>query len=108
MHAHSHGDLHERVPPRVVLTAAALTVTAAAAEVLGSWWSGSLFLTADALHLTSHLGIFAVLLLPTTRSHEQRNEELPVNGRWARRCSQIEPTMVHCARPLILQIGSER
>ena len=57
-----------------MLTAAALTSAAAAAEVLGSWRSGSLFLTADAVHLMAHLGIFVVLLIPTTRSHEQRED----------------------------------
>ena len=71
---HSHSHAHVHVPARTVLTAAALTSAAAAAEVLGSWRSGSLFLTADAVHLMAHLGIFIVLLIPTTRSHEQRED----------------------------------
>ena len=62
------------VPARTVLTAAALTSAAAVAEVLGSWRSGSLFLTADAVHLMAHLGIFVVLLIPTTRSHHRRED----------------------------------
>jgi cobalt-zinc-cadmium efflux system protein len=74
MDNHSHVHTHVHVPARIVLTAAALTSTAAAAEVLGSLRSGSLFLTADALHLMAHLGIFVVLLIPTTRSHEQRED----------------------------------
>ena len=64
-HSHTH------VPARTVLTAAALTLLAASAEVLGSWRSGSLFLTADALHLFAHLGIFCVLLIPMSRWHER-------------------------------------
>ncbi len=74
MNDHSHLHTHIHVPARTVLTAAALTSAAAAAEVLGSWRSGSLFLTADAVHLMAHLGIFVVLLIPTTRSHEQRED----------------------------------
>ncbi len=68
------GRPHAHVSPRVVLTAAGLTIFAAAAEILGSRRSGSLFLTADAVHLVAHLGIFGVLLLPTTRAHERRED----------------------------------
>jgi cobalt-zinc-cadmium efflux system protein len=59
------------VPPRTVLTAACITLLAAAIEVAGSVRSGSLFLGADALHLVAHLGIFAVLLIPAARWHER-------------------------------------
>jgi len=75
----SHGGAHAHVPPGTVLTAAALTVLAAAAELAGSLQSGSLFLTADALHLVAHLGIFCVLLIPTARWHE-RGEDLAAIG----------------------------
>jgi cobalt-zinc-cadmium efflux system protein len=74
MDNHSHLHAHVHVPAQTVLTAAALTSAAAGAEVLGSLRSGSLFLTADAVHLMAHLGIFAVLLIPTTRSHQGRED----------------------------------
>jgi Co/Zn/Cd efflux system component len=74
-HSHAH------VSARTVLTAAALTLAAAGAEVLGSWRSGSLFLTADAVHLVAHLGIFGILLMPVTRAHEYR-EDLAAVGVW--------------------------
>ncbi|MBI3767054.1 MAG: cation transporter [Deltaproteobacteria bacterium] len=67
------------VPPRTVLTAAAITLCAAAVEVVGSVRGGSLFLSADALHLVAHLGIFAVLLIPAARWHE-RGEDLAAIG----------------------------
>jgi cobalt-zinc-cadmium efflux system protein len=54
-------------------------LVAASAEVLGSWRSGSLFLTADALHLFAHLGIFCVLLIPTSRWHA-RGEDFAAIG----------------------------
>jgi cobalt-zinc-cadmium efflux system protein len=68
IHSHAH------VAARTVLLAAALTLVAAGGELLGSWRSGSLFLTADAVHLLAHLGIFAVLLTPAGRSHERRED----------------------------------
>jgi len=68
------GHAHAHVSTRVVLIAAALTVAAASAELLGSRWSGSLFLTADAVHLIAHLGIFGILLLPTSRAHDRRED----------------------------------
>lgn len=64
-HAHSH------IPPRTVLTALAITMLAAAAELAGAWRGGSLFLAADAVHLVAHLGIFGVLLIPMARWHAQ-------------------------------------
>jgi cobalt-zinc-cadmium efflux system protein len=69
---HSHSHAH--VSARAVLTAATLTLAAAGAELLGSWHSGSLFLTADAVHLVAHLGIFGILLMPATASHEHRED----------------------------------
>jgi cobalt-zinc-cadmium efflux system protein len=68
------GHAHAHVPTRAVLTAAALTVAAAGAELLGSRRSGSLFLTADAVHLLAHLGIFGILLLPTSHRHDRRED----------------------------------
>jgi Co/Zn/Cd efflux system component len=68
------GHGHAHVSTRVVLLAAALTLTAAGAEVLGSRRSGSLFLTADAVHLVAHLGIFGILLLPTSHRHDRRED----------------------------------
>ena len=62
--------LHAHVPARVVFVAAGLTLAAAAAEVLGAWRSGSLFLGADAMHLVAHLSIFGILLIPSARTHE--------------------------------------
>jgi len=62
---------HAPIPPRTVLTALAVTLFAAGAELAGSWRGGSLFLAADAVHLVAHLGIFGVLLIPTVRWHEK-------------------------------------
>lgn len=67
-----HWDAH--VPARVVVVAAGLTLAAAAAEVLGAWRSGSLFLGADAMHLVAHLSIFGILLIPSARTHEHRED----------------------------------
>lgn len=57
-----------------MLAAGALTLAAAGAEFFGSSQSGSLFLTADAVHLLAHLGIFLVLLLPTDGPHQHRED----------------------------------
>ena len=65
---------HTHVAPRRVLAAAAVTSLAAAVELAASWSGGSLFLQADALHLIAHLGIFLVLLLPTTQGHDRRED----------------------------------
>jgi cobalt-zinc-cadmium efflux system protein len=70
MAIHSHAG-HAHVPARTVLTAVVVTVLAAGVELGGAWIGGSLFLAADAVHLVAHLGIFGVLLIPTTRWHEQ-------------------------------------
>jgi len=66
---------HDHVPPRTVLTALVITLGAASLECAGSWYGGSLFLFADAVHLVAHIGIFAVLLIPAARWHD-RGEEL--------------------------------
>jgi cobalt-zinc-cadmium efflux system protein len=66
---------HPHVPPRVVVTAFAITLAAASGEFAGSWYGGSFFLFSDAVHLIAHLGIFTVLLIPAARWHE-RGEEL--------------------------------
>jgi cobalt-zinc-cadmium efflux system protein len=66
---------HDHVPPRTVLTALVITLAAASLECAGSWYGGSLFLFADAVHLVAHIGIFAVLLIPAARWHD-RGEEL--------------------------------
>jgi len=71
---HGHGHAHAHVSPGRVLVAAGLTIVAAATEMVGSRESGSLFLTADAIHLLAHLGIFSILLMPATRSHERRED----------------------------------
>jgi cobalt-zinc-cadmium efflux system protein len=67
--SHRHGG-HAHIPPGTVLAAVAVTLVAAAVELVASWRSGSRFLVADAVHLVAHLGIFGVLLIPTTRWHE--------------------------------------
>lgn len=68
------GHSHTHVSARTVGIAALLTLSAAAVELFGSWRSGSLFLSADAVHLIAHLGIFGILLMPATRSHERRED----------------------------------
>jgi cobalt-zinc-cadmium efflux system protein len=65
---------HVHVTAGRVLVAAAVTALAAAIELSASWASGSLFLTADAVHLVAHLGIFIVLLLPSRGPHEARED----------------------------------
>ncbi len=62
---------HAHVPARTVLTAIAVTVLAAGAELTGAWNARSLFLVADAVHLLAHLGIFGVLLIPIAQWHER-------------------------------------
>jgi cobalt-zinc-cadmium efflux system protein len=62
---------HRHVPARRVLLALAITVAAAAIELLGSRTGGSLFLAADAVHLLAHVGIFGVLLMPSRWWHER-------------------------------------
>jgi len=71
---HRHAS-HAHIHPRTVLTAFAVTLLAAGAELAGSWSGRSLFLVADAVHLIAHLGIFGVLLIPTVRWHE-RGEDM--------------------------------
>jgi Co/Zn/Cd efflux system component len=65
------GIAHEHAPARRVLGAVGITVVAAAVELAGSWSGRSLFLVADAVHLLSHVGIFAVLLAPRRWWHER-------------------------------------
>jgi cobalt-zinc-cadmium efflux system protein len=65
---------HRHVAPARVLAAAGLTVAAAAIELAAARAAGSLFLTADAVHLAAHLGIFLVLLLPTRGRHAARED----------------------------------
>jgi cobalt-zinc-cadmium efflux system protein len=65
---------HRHTSAARVLSAAGLTVAAAALELVAARVAGSLFLTADALHLTAHLGIFLVLLLPTSGRHARRED----------------------------------
>jgi cobalt-zinc-cadmium efflux system protein len=59
---------HHIEAPRVAI-ALAITLLAAAGELAGARSAGSLFLTADAVHLVAHIGIFAVLLIPRGRWH---------------------------------------
>jgi cobalt-zinc-cadmium efflux system protein len=61
---------HVHITAGRVLTAAAVTILAAVLEMSVAWKSGSLFLVADSVHLTAHLGIFTVLLLPLKGAHE--------------------------------------
>ena len=73
-HRVEHDDsriAHEHAPARRVLGAVGITVAAAAVELAGSWSGRSLFLVADAVHLLSHVGIFAVLLAPRRWWHER-------------------------------------
>jgi cobalt-zinc-cadmium efflux system protein len=65
------GAPHAHVPIGRVLAALGVTVLAAAVELIGSRAGGSLFLTADALHLLAHVGIYAVLLLPPRWWHDR-------------------------------------
>jgi Co/Zn/Cd efflux system component len=62
----SHPE-HHHIEARLVIIAIAVTLFAAAGEVAGARSGGSLFLTADAIHLLAHIGIFAVLLIPRGR-----------------------------------------
>lgn len=64
----SHPE-HRHIDARRVVIALAITLLAAAGELAGARSGGSLFLTADALHLLAHIGIFAVLLIPQGRWH---------------------------------------
>jgi len=68
---HDPGIAHEHAPARRVLGAVGITVAAAAVELAGSWSGRRLFLVADAVHLLSHVGIFAVLLAPRRWWHER-------------------------------------
>jgi len=70
MDAHAH----EHVEPRLVLTALAVTVAAAAIELGGAAGGRTLFLVADACHLLAHVGIFAVLLVPAGHRHERSED----------------------------------
>src|SRR5689334_10992162 len=62
---------HVHVPAGRVMAALALTLLAAAAELVGSRSGRSLFLAADAAHLVAHTGIFAVLLIPPAWWHDR-------------------------------------
>jgi cobalt-zinc-cadmium efflux system protein len=62
---------HAHVPTGRVLGALGVTVLAAAIELVGSRAGRSLFLTADAVHLLAHVGIYAVLLLPPSWWHDR-------------------------------------
>ena len=66
--------IHVHVEGRRVLAAGAVTIAAAAIELAGSSLAGSLFLTADAVHLLAHLVIFLVLLLPQSGRHAIRED----------------------------------
>ncbi len=57
-----------------MLAAGAVTTAAAAVELAGSSLAGSLFLSADAVHLLAHLVIFVVLLLPQRGRHAIRED----------------------------------
>ncbi len=91
MHAHHHSH----VPPRTVLTAIVITLTAAVVEFAGSWRSGSYFLAADATHLVAHLGIFGVLLIPTRR-HSEREIEARAHARMDDRTTIAVLALVLC------------
>jgi cobalt-zinc-cadmium efflux system protein len=54
-----------------VLAALAVTVSAAVVELFGARTGRSLFLTADAVHLLAHVGIYGVLLFPPRLWHER-------------------------------------
>ena len=75
-HMHHHEDHHASAS--AVLRAAMLTTIAAALEAWGAWRSGSLFLGADAVHLLAHLGIFGILVLPTTQARKVREDSVVV------------------------------
>jgi cobalt-zinc-cadmium efflux system protein len=62
-------------PTRTVVLAASITLLAAGAELLGSWFGRSLFLVADAVHLLAHMGVYAALLIPST-AWNNRGEQL--------------------------------
>ena len=65
---------HRHVPAGRVLTALAVTVVAAATELIGSRAGHSLFLVADAVHLLAHVGIFVVLLMPLGWWHDRSED----------------------------------
>jgi cobalt-zinc-cadmium efflux system protein len=59
-----------------VLVALTVTVSAAAVELVGSARGHTLFLAADAHHLLAHVGIFCVLLVPTSGRWHDRGEDV--------------------------------
>jgi cobalt-zinc-cadmium efflux system protein len=71
---HGHDHSHAHVAANRVLAAIALTLAAAAVELFGSFAGHSLFLTADAVHLIAHLGIFLVLLVRPGERHTTRED----------------------------------
>jgi cobalt-zinc-cadmium efflux system protein len=70
---------HVHIGAGRVLLALAITVLAAAVELVGSARGNTLFLAADAIHLLAHVSIFGVLLIPTGRWHA-RGEDLAAIG----------------------------
>jgi cobalt-zinc-cadmium efflux system protein len=70
---------HTHVGADRVLLALAITVLAASLELVGSAHGNTLFLAADAIHLLAHVGIFAVLLIPSGRWHA-RGEDFAAIG----------------------------
>ena len=65
---------HVHVSAGRVIAAAVVTLLAAGIELLVSRTAASLFLSADALHLLAHLGIFVILLLPAAAAHDARED----------------------------------
>ena len=63
-------------PPtaRRVVGALAVTLAAAAVELVAARSGGSLFLTADAVHLVAHTGIYAILLAPHSTRRGRRED----------------------------------
>ena len=70
---------HTHIGAGRVLLALAITVLAAALELVGSARGNTLFLAADAIHLIAHVGIFGVLLIPSGRWHV-RGEDFAAIG----------------------------
>lgn len=65
---------HEPAPARRVVGALLVTLAAAALEFAAARSGGSLFLTADAIHLVAHTAIYAILLVPHPARHGRRED----------------------------------
>jgi cobalt-zinc-cadmium efflux system protein len=71
-------DARGRLTAGRLTLALAVTVGAAAVELVGSWHGASLFLVADGIHLVAHVAIFAVLFAARGWSGARREDAAAV------------------------------